>query len=178
MEIVAVISTIICVWLAAKQNILSWPVGIIGSLSYMYIFYGNGMLAQVILQAVFVIQSIYGWYYWKKTQDGNPTYSSTTVDIILTCVLVILIILSPHYLGYNKPELIKFDVATTGISLIATWYLAKKYAEAWVWWAVCNVVSIVMFFKLGMYWSVGLYGILIILNVKGLLQWQRDSKMD
>ena len=63
-EILAVITTLACVWLTAKDNILCWPTGIAGSLLYLYIFYHARLYSDVLLQLYFLGTSIYGWYNW------------------------------------------------------------------------------------------------------------------
>lgn len=176
MELLAVISTVICVWLAIKQNILSWPIGIFGSLAYMIIFFNSKMYVQCLLQIVFIIQSIYGWVNWKKMKSDNPTHVSPEALMIHILILFSIVGILPDVLDYNTKELVRFDVGTTGLALIATWYLAKKYIETWLWWMICNFVMMGMFLRMDMYWSMILYAFLFGLNFKGLIEWRKNLK--
>ena len=176
MEIIAVISTILCVWLAIKQNILSWPIGIVGSLAYMYIFYHDKMYIQSLLQIVFIIQSIYGWINWKNLSTNKPNHVSPETAMLHILMIFTIVGVLPNLLSYNTKEFVRFDVGTTSLALFATWYLAKKYIETWIWWMVCNIVMMVMFLKMNMYWSMILYGFLFGLNFKGLKEWVKDLK--
>ena len=70
-ESIAVIFSLLSVILTTKKNQLCWPVGIIGVIFYGYIFYQNRDWSNLLLQFFFIIQSIYGWINWNKSETKN-----------------------------------------------------------------------------------------------------------
>ena len=48
-----------------KQNWLLWPLGILTSLFYIFIFFDAKFYADMSLQFYYVAMSIYGWWYWR-----------------------------------------------------------------------------------------------------------------
>ena len=63
-KIAAVIFTLVNVWLAVKENIWTWPTGIVGVVLYTFVFYWRKLYLNAWLQIVYFVLSIHGWYEW------------------------------------------------------------------------------------------------------------------
>ena len=63
-EIFGAVTGIAYVILEIKRNILLWPLGIITSAVYIYVFARNGFYANMGLQWYYLLISIYGWHKW------------------------------------------------------------------------------------------------------------------
>ena len=75
----------------------------------------------------------------------------------------------------DNPQLL-LDILTTLLSLLATWYLAKRNIYNWIVWIVADIFMVLMFLRQGMYWSMLLYILLTFLAFKGFKQWKKDLK--
>jgi nicotinamide mononucleotide transporter len=75
-EIFGAVAGIAFVILEIKRNILLWPLGIITSAVYIYVFGREGFYANMGLQGYYLVISIYGWYSWsrarKERSDAVP----------------------------------------------------------------------------------------------------------
>lgn len=65
-EIFGAIAGIIYVFLEIKQNIWLWPVGIITSAVYIWVFFMNKFYADMSLQVYYLGISVLGWYWWTR----------------------------------------------------------------------------------------------------------------
>ncbi len=72
-EILAILFSIISVWLTAKKNIYSWVYGIFGCIFYGLLFYLKNDISNCLLQPIFIIQSIFGIVNWNKKENYNVT---------------------------------------------------------------------------------------------------------
>src|SRR5687768_13353147 len=63
-EVVGTIFGLAGVYLATRQNVWTWPLGIIGVAAYIVFFYQIKLYADMGLQIFFAGASIYGWYEW------------------------------------------------------------------------------------------------------------------
>ena len=61
-EIVAVLSGLLCVALTVRQSLWCWPTGLLQVFLYIFIFYEAKLYSDVGLQVVYVALSLYGWY--------------------------------------------------------------------------------------------------------------------
>ena len=66
LEIIAVITAILYLVLAAKEDVKCWYAAIISSSLYFYIMLNAGLLMEAILQVFYVGMAIYGWKQWSK----------------------------------------------------------------------------------------------------------------
>lgn len=181
LEIIAVLSTLLCVYLSSKENIWCWPVGIIGVVTFFIVFLEQKLYAETTLQIIFLYQSIMGWYNWNKG-NGSDKLPVTKIsndrfvrDIVATSILAFGV-------GYLLDELTTttqpyLDSYTACISLLANGYLVKKYLQAWVLWVTVDVMLIIMFINQGLSLSALLYGVLLIFSTNGFIQWRRNLKM-
>jgi nicotinamide mononucleotide transporter len=65
-EIFGAATGIIYVFLEIRQTIWLWPLGIITSALYVWIFFTSKLYADMSLQTYYVVISILGWYWWIK----------------------------------------------------------------------------------------------------------------
>ena len=93
LEISGVISGILCVYLAARNNIWNWPIAIISVLIYTFIFFEEKLYADAGLQIYFLFTNIYGWYFWaKKSTEYNKTpVSFASKKLIFLSILSIFL---------------------------------------------------------------------------------------
>lgn len=64
-EVFGAVTGIAYVILEIRRNILLWPLGILTSAVYIFVFGRNGFYAGMVLQGYYVVISIYGWYTWQ-----------------------------------------------------------------------------------------------------------------
>ncbi|MCU0473050.1 MAG: nicotinamide riboside transporter PnuC [Bacteroidales bacterium] len=65
-EIFGAITGILYVILEIRQNIWLWPLGIITSAVYIWVFLTGKLYADMSLQGYYLVISIMGWYWWVK----------------------------------------------------------------------------------------------------------------
>ena len=57
--------------------------------------------------------------------------------------------------------------------MLGQWLLGRKYLENWLAWIVVNVVSVGLFAYKGLWLTVILYAVFIVMSVFGWRAWQR-----
>lgn len=65
-EIFGAVAGIIYVFLEIRQNLWLWPVGIVTSAMYIFVFFTGKLYADMSLQAYYLVISVVGWYWWVK----------------------------------------------------------------------------------------------------------------
>jgi nicotinamide mononucleotide transporter len=177
MEIIAVVLTLLCVFLLNKQNILGWPVGIIAAGLYSYIFIETELYGQVFLQGIFILQSIYGWWYWKRgDSDVNVTRLGESKvfykGIFLTLIFVLIFLVQPDWGLENRIH--GLDFYCLFLALWANYLLSKKVLESWLIWIVCDIFMIILMCSQELWWSAGLYVLLLMNASNAYLTWKNN----
>ena len=153
LEFFGTIFTIWCVWLTVKARILSWPVGIVGSVLYIFLFYQIQLYSDLFEQVYFIITSLLGWWIWlhprtkaeenkdKELKISRNSFRDNLSWLFIVCagtgffmyITVHLNVWLPKY--FPEPASFPFlDSFTTAMSFTAQWLLAKKKIENWALW--------------------------------------------
>jgi nicotinamide mononucleotide transporter len=177
LETIAAAFGIVSVYLSVRQNIWSWPTAIANVGLYTIVFYHSRLYADMGLQVVYIIISIYGWYQWLYGGKGHTelevsrTTSRLGVFLLgLGCICSLLLGTVLH--RTTDAALPYLDSTTTSTSLIAQWMMTKKLLENWIVWVAVDVVYIGMFIYKSLYVTSFLYLVFLILSVMGYRQWK------
>lgn len=215
-EIAGAVAGIIYVFLEIRQHIWLWPVGIITSALYVFVFFTGKLYADMSLQVYYLVISFLGWLWWVRgtesrsrgTDYGNekiveeelPSGASLNdkilsrteseeikrlhvtrlkpgTGIVLVIVFIFLYaimwsILS-HFTDSPVPE---WDSFLTSLSVVATWMLARKIYEHWFLWIIVNAGSIVLFIIKGLYPTIILYIVYLVMSFIGLKEWGKTIR--
>lgn len=172
-EIIAVIFSLISVWLTTRNNILCWPTGIIGIIFYFLIFYQDRNWSNVTLQLVFILQSIIGWVNWKHSTKTNITELSSKNNINSINITFLLIIFFFTVNNIFKGNLSLIDSTTTSLSIMGMVLLSYRKIESWIFWMIADVFYIFMFIESGRYLSSFIYLIFFIMAFFGYRSWKQ-----
>jgi len=183
-ELFGLISALAYLYFSIKQNVLLWPLGLIASLVYIYIYFGVKLYADMGLQVYYVIISLYGWIYWTsaKAKNNNSELKVQRIDkktsILLTIItLIIFFAISFILKNFTDASLPYWDAFTTAASISATWMLAKKYIEQWLIWIVVDFVSMIMYIYKDLNITALLFVIYTSMAVIGYIQWNNSYKL-
>ena len=184
-EVLGAITGLIYLYFSYNQNKLLWPLGLITSSFYILFFYNTKLYADMSLQLYYVVISIYGWVYWSggsKSKKANkkdlPVRSiSLKTWLILLMITAILTLLAGFLLKkYTDAALPYLDAFTTAGGIVATWMLARKLLENWLFWIVVDIVASGMYFYKEKYPTLILYLIYSIIAIAGYYRWKKDLK--
>lgn len=174
-ELIAVVFSFLSVFFAIKKNILTWSFGIIGIISYLLIFVELKMPGQIFLQAVFLIQALYGWYMWNKPKEEKLIQSLDDPNIFFLVAVITSISFSFILPNSKHPGI---DAISTVFSVFANFFLANKVIQTWFYWMIVNISLMILFYIESMYLSVILYGVFLVMSIFGYISWRKDLKTD
>ena len=179
LEIIAAAVGAWSVWLSVRQNILSWPTAIVNVVLYTIVFYEAKLYADMGLQVIYAVLSIYGWYQWLYGGEGHTTLHVSRTRRALAVSLALIAATGSVLLGFllhrtTDAALPFMDSALTSASLVAQWMMTKKLLENWAVWISVDVLYVGMFIYKGLYVTAVLYAVFLCLAVKGWIDW-RDS---
>lgn len=172
--------TLIGIVLTIRQNIACWPVAIVGVLAYLVVFIRAKLYADTAIQPIFIVQNIYGWWFWAhggsrgEGQAPIVTLDWRTRAAWLAGTLAVSLLVGAGLSRWTDAAAPYADAALSTSSLAANWLLARKVLENWWLWIAANVGYVILFWKKNLVLSAGLYVVLLALAIAGLLEWQRS----
>ncbi|MDO7742756.1 MAG: nicotinamide riboside transporter PnuC [Pedobacter sp.] len=184
LEWAGVFTGILCVWLAAKNNILNWPIAIVSVLIYTLIFFETRLYSDMGLQVYFLLMNIYGWYFWSKKKNAGeqptPVISITKLEVILSVIAVILLTLIPGFLLHQntKAAYPYIDSFCTACSLVAQVFLARKVLQNWLIWIFVDIIYVAVYLSKGLYPTAMMYTLYIYIAWMGYQEWKKTLTVE
>ena len=182
-EVIAVVFGLLSVWYSMKVNILVYPTGILSVLIYVYICYIAGLYADMGINAVYFVMSVYGWYNWTRPQNDKSilsvTYANKKQNLIALAATIISFFLIRFILvAYTDSNVPGIDAFTTAVFLIGMWLMATKKVENWIYWIIGDIVSIPLYFYKGLVLTSFQYSVFLILAIIGYIAWRKEAVRD
>ena len=188
LETFAAVMGLICVILNTRENIWGWFFGILSAFTYAYIFFGEKLYSDVILNIFFILSGIYGWRSWlygaklENKSDKNEALTIRTSSAKYLLSVLLIATLGVFRLGwvlgtYTDASLPYWDAATTSFSFLGQWLLAKKYIENWLVWIFVNIMAIGVYAYKGLMITTGLYACFLLLAIYGYFSWRQKMKL-
>ena len=186
LELAGLVFGLLAVWFLIKQNILTWPSGIIYVLISFVIFWRIRLYGDFILHIFFLVLNIYGWYYWLwGKKEGEAELPVTTLSLKQNLLVALATGVGVVLFGYFLQNLPLFftdlepaalpywDSTTSILSVTGMWLTTRKKIENWYYWLIVDILATGIYIYKGIYFYSFLYGVYIIMAFSGLLAWRK-----
>jgi nicotinamide mononucleotide transporter len=173
----------VSVYLSVRQKIWSWPTAIVNVALYFFVFQRERLYADMWLQLVYLLLSIYGWYEWLHGGANRTALrvSRATARMSLTLLAVAVaaaFALGTYFARHTNAALPYLDSSLVSLSLVAQWMMTRKVLENWALWIIADVAYVGMFLYKQLYPTAVLYAVFFVLAALGHAQWYRSWRAD
>lgn len=161
--------------LAIRRHRACWIAGGASTALYAAVFLDAGLPLQAALQLLYVGLSIYGWMAWRpgaaepRPCSWPPARHLAGLAAVGVAGAVSALLLQRHALS----EAPWAEALGTWASVLATWLLARRIVETWLWWIVVDVGLAALFASQGLAGTAALYLAYAALAVVGWRSWRR-----
>ena len=188
LEYIAVFSGIASVWFSRKESILTYPVGLLNTIFYVYLSLVNHLPGEASVNLYYTIMSIYGWYLWlRKDRSNEPVLHIThsngrmwVYQVLFFAGFYLAIFFSLTYLKKNFFEgaIPWADAFASATAFTGMWLMTRKKVESWYWWIATDIASVPLYFVKGLVFTSVYYLILSVMAVYGLVEWRRRANRE
>ena len=139
-------------------------------------------LHESVLQIFYVFMGIYGWSQWNLNTGKDKALKVSTWSLRRHVIVIFSILgfsfLAGNLLGaYTNAALPFFDSLTTFGALVATYMVAKKKLENWIYWFVIDSISVSLFFERELYLTALLFCLYLIIIIFGFRSWFAEYRL-
>jgi len=180
-EIVGAITGLLCVWLAARQNVWTWPIALVSVFCYFVFFYQIRLYADMWLQVFFLGSNLYGWYEWlhggkNKSELPVSRLKIKQVGLVFLTGVVISGVLALYFQSFTDASYPWLDSVLAAFSVLAQILLTRKKIENWIIWFLVDIVYVGLYWKKEAHLTAGLYFVFLIIAVQGYIEWKKSMK--
>jgi len=179
LELMAVVVALAMVGCNIREVHWGWPLAIVSSLMYFAIFWRSKLYGDASLQIFFAVIALWGWTQWLRgvRPDGSALQvsrlSGRGIAWAAGCAAALWPATGWFLATWTDTDVPWWDAFPTAVSVIGQVLLGRKFIENWAVWVIVNVVSVGLFAYKGLWLTVGLYLVFIVLSVTGWRAWSR-----
>ncbi len=192
LEFWGTILSVTAVWLAAKESIWSWGIGMVSVFLYFFLFYQIQLYPDMFLQVFFFITNALGWWFWANPEAdlGNKKNELKITRIAKNKLLIIIILglTGTALMGYSaqnlstwlpqffsKPSAFPYlDSFTTVLSVLTTFLMIRKKVECWWLWLAIDIISTYIYWQKGIKFVSIIYFVYCFIALYGAINWTKE----
>ena len=163
--------------LAMREHIACWAMALISTSLFLWLFWQAKLMMESALQVYYIAMAVYGWWQWRGGNSGTEK-AIQTLNIrqhLLICSSVALLTLGSGFWLSAQTEAAQpfLDSFTTWGSIITTVLVAHKVLDNWLYWIVIDIASMILYANSGLWVTVILFALYVVLAVLGYAQWRK-----
>lgn len=174
LELFATATSLVGVCLGVIGARITWPWWVSGSVLYGLLFWQWELYASAMLQVVFIIAGIWGWFGWGPSGAKPATLKVRERIIWALLLLAGWLLLTPLFSNIGAAATTLDTFILVG-SLVAQILMVLEKYEAWVIWFVVDIVGTVHYYRQDLWFTSVLYAVFTVVAVIGFRRWLRES---
>ena len=162
-----------------RINPLGWPLAVASSVLYALLFVHSKLYGEPALQGVFTVLGAWSWRQWLRgtAADGQRLQVRTLTPrqrvLALSQALAVWPALGLLLSRVTNSDVPYLDAMPTVGSLAGQYLLARKWVDNWPAWVAVIAVSLLLFATKGLWLTVALYPVFLVLAAVGWWAWAR-----
>lgn len=189
LEALAFCFALACVICTIFEVHWGWPLLIVSSVLYGWLFYANRLYGDVALQVYFAGSSLWGWWEWlfgRRRAGARAVESPGLVVTRLTgrarwrlAVLWLALwpLIGAALARYTDTDVAYFNGFSTAGSFIAQALMGLKFIECWPFWLVVDLASALLYASKELWLTALLSLIFISLAGLGWARWRASEDL-
>jgi nicotinamide mononucleotide transporter len=188
-EAIAFVLALACVVCNVLEIHWGWPLAIVSSGLYCWLFFKNRLYGDAGIQIYFVLASIWGWALWLKpnralnhaaaksktfalqVRHWSPGERNTVLASWVGLWLLLGLLLS----RWTDSDVPWADAFPTAGSLLGQILLGKKILENWLIWQIVNIAMVGLLAYKQLWLTMLLYVIFLVMAVLGWRRWAQAA---
>jgi nicotinamide mononucleotide transporter len=148
----------------------------------MVLFWRGGLVMQACLQVFFIGMGFYGWWAWRRGGEGATHELPVSRwpmrwHVTAIAIIVVLSLANGRWVAGHDGGLVPYvDALTAWASFFATWLVARKVLENWLYWIVIDLVAAGLYCSQGLRATTVLFVVYSVMALRGYLQWRADLR--
>ena len=175
-ELLAVITSLIGVWLGTTGARITWPWWIISSVLYAILFFQYKLYSSALLQIVFILAAIWGWFGWSSSGAKPGKLSSKNRVLLVIFSIIFWVVLAPMLAKIGAAATWLDSIILVG-SIVAQILMVKEKYENWPLWVVIDFVGTIHYARQELWFTSILYFVFTIIAFIGWKKWVTKSNL-
>jgi nicotinamide mononucleotide transporter len=170
LEFVASIASFIGVGLGITGKRITWPWWGLSSALYLILFLQWDLLASALLQIVFIIAAVIGWFGWEPSGAKPGPFKNKYRIATVAAILIATLLLAPVLKDIGAAAALPDSLLLFG-SLAAQLLMVYEKYDSWPLWLVVDAGYVALYASQGLLFTTILYIVFTIMAGLGWSSW-------
>ena len=161
-----------------RLDVKAWPIGLVATCFNSWLYWQNGIYADMCLESIYFVSICFGWYRWSKQrhQKASSVKNLSNKQWLILC----LAILALYTLIYNLLTSLSHstipivDAITTALSLVAQCLMCYKILATWILWFIADTLFALMYWHKNLPFHTLLMIVYTGMAVLGYQRWLKE----
>ena len=181
LEAGANLAATLSILLASRNSVHTWWTGIVGCALFAMLFLEARLYADVTLQAVFIVTSLAGWWFWARGSTGAPPPIRRTAPVLLATLAALSLAVAAGYGAllhrFTDAYAPFVDSGVLVLSLLAQLLLVRRMIETWPVWLLVDTIAVPLYLSRGLNLTATLYALYWLNALYGFRRWRREMRL-
>ncbi len=164
--------------LFVSVNRIAWLITIIATLLNGWLYWQQGIYADMALEFAYFASALYGWISWKASDLSQSSEIKTISSkqewlTLLGYLSISYCVLWGFLSSYTHTTVATLDAATTSLSLMAQWLMCRKVITTWILWFITDAIYAYLYYIKSLPFHVVLVLIYLGLALTGYFRWRQ-----
>ncbi|MEO3679417.1 nicotinamide riboside transporter PnuC [Rheinheimera sp. FR7-31] len=169
---------LLAVFLAARNSIHTWWLGIIGCALFSLLFYQVKLYAEVLLMLFFIATNAIGWYQWGRASGVKQITDTALTRLLAYAALALVVTVLYGFMLHRLTDAYApfVDSAILMFSIIAQFLLMNRKLKTWWFWLIVNTLAVPLYLSRELQLTAIVYAGFWFNAWYGWYQWRRLLK--
>lgn len=168
--------TLASIALAARNRVLTWPVGIVSCVLFGVLFVNFKLYAEAALQVFFIATSVWGWWHWSAAQSKLAAPISRVAPRAAVLGVVLAVAAGALYAAglqrWTDAASPWVDSQILTLSMLGQWWMMQRRLDCWWVWVGVNTLAVPLYFSRELYVTGAFYAAYWVLAVVAFFRWR------
>ena len=179
LEVVGAVIGLAYLFFEYRASIWTWVFGVLMPIVYVYLFFRNGLYANMSINIYYIVASVYGFVMWRRAssqQSDETIIESCPRRYWLAILLVLALLTAALYLVLSllhESQYPLLDALSTALSIVMMYMLSRRWYQQWLLCIATEPIMIALGVMTGMYATAVMYSVYMVVAVMGYFKWRR-----
>lgn len=167
--------------LIVRRSVWNYPFGLVMVTLYAFVFFGERLYSDAILQVFFFVVQLYGWWAWSRARAdegevkvellGWPARGAWLAGILVAAALWGWLMHS-----YTDAHFPWWDAGVAMFSVAGQILMSRRFLENWWCWIAADLLAIPLYATKAMWPTTALYVVFLGFAIWGAIDWAKAPR--
>lgn len=180
LDLIGAFTSLLATYYFIRLDKKAWLVTLLATCLNGFLYWQNGIYADMVLESCYFFSTCYGWFLWRKPLKQETfliiSLSKRQWLFIIVSATCFFLIIKTLLSTLTNSNIAILDALTTSLSLVAQWLMCHKAIETWFFWFFIDALYAYMYFHKLLPFHSLLMLLYTGMAVAGYLTWARRSR--